>query len=239
MNRFILILSLCLVASPQITGQDAAKSPRPGDLNVLFIAVDDLRPQLGCYGKAFMHTPHFDRLAKRSVLFERAYCMVPTCGASRASLMTGVRPSPTRFVSYTARADQEAPQAIPLNRFFKSAGYETISLGKVFHFTDDSLDGWSQKPWRPQTSDFHDRAAERAAIKAHRAKYPNRKKVRGKPYESFDAPDEEYRDHETASQAISHLTRLGKSKKPFFLAVGFPQPHLPFCAPKQYWDLYD
>lgn len=207
--------------------------------NVLFIAVDDLRPQLSCYGKSFMKTPNFDQLARRGVLFERAYCMVPTCGASRASLMTSLRPTPGRFVSYTARADREAPDAVTLNTHFKNNGYTTISIGKVFHFPDDNGDGWSEPAWRPSGSDYQDRQAERRAIAQHKAKYPKRKKVRGKAFEGADAPDEDYRDHQSASRAIEYLQRFAENDRPFFLAVGFFKPHLPFCAPKKYWDLYD
>ena len=207
--------------------------------NVLFLAIDDLRPQLACYGAAQMHSPHFDAFAERAVLFERAYCMVPTCGASRASLMTGLRPAPGRFVSYTARADRDAPQATTLNTHFHRQGYTTISLGKVFHFTDDSVDGWSEKPWRPTVSDYHNAALQEAAIAEHRKKYPRREKVRGMPYEAFDDPDETYRDYQTASKAIEYLHRFASEDESFFLAVGFNKPHLPFCAPQRYWDLYD
>jgi len=206
--------------------------------NVLFIAVDDLRPQLACYGQSQMRTPNFDALAKRSVLFERAYCMVPTCGASRASLMTGIRPSPSRFVSYTARADRDMPDAMTLNTFFKENGYTTISLGKVFHFVDDSLAGWSEDPWRSKLNDYQNESVQRTAVAQHQQKYPNRKKVRAMPYESADALDSEYRDYETATQAITRIKQFAESKEPFFLAVGFNKPHLPFCAPKRYWDLY-
>ena len=212
----------------------------PSTPNILFIAVDDLRPQLACYGKAQMKTPHFDELARRSVLFERAYCMVPTCGASRAALMTGLRPTPRRFVSYTARADQDAPDTVPLNVCFQRSGYTTISLGKVFHYASDSLAGWSEKPWRSSLKDHHEREAMLAAIETHRERYPNRKKaIRGPAFESSDSPDDSYRDHECATRAIEYLGRFAKDKTPFFLAVGFTKPHLPFCAPQPYWDLYD
>jgi len=216
----------------------ASAASRP---NVLFIAVDDLRPQINCYGKTFMHTPHLDRLAERGVLFERAYCMVPTCGASRASLMSGMRPAPDRFVNFLAWAQKDAPGAITLNTHFKRQGYTTISLGKVFHHVGDNVDGWSEAPWRPKTSDYHDKAVQAQAIAEHIQKYPNRrKKPRGMPYEAFDAPDESYRDAENASKAITHLNRFAKQQEtPFFLAVGFYKPHLPFCAPQKYWDLYD
>lgn len=215
----------------------ASAAQRP---NVLFIAVDDLRPQLNCYGKAFMHTPHLDRLAERGVLFERAYCMVPTCGASRASLMTGMRPAPNRFVNYLAWANKDAPKAVTLNTHFKAHGYTTVSLGKVFHHAADNVHGWSEQPWRPKTGDYHNQALQHRAMAAHRKKYPQGKKPRGMPYEAFDAPDKTYRDAENASKAIGYLEKFSQQKdRPFFLAVGFYKPHLPFCAPQKYWDLYD
>jgi len=214
----------------------SVKSKKP---NLLFIMIDDLRPQLGCFGKSFMHSPHIDALANRGQLFERAYCMVPTCGASRASLMSGLRPHPGRFISYTARADEDAPGFTTMNQHLKNHGYRTISLGKVFHFPDDSAAGWSEKSWRPNTHNYRDRKAEQQAIAAHKKKYPKRTKVRGMPYEAFDADDSEYRDHQIATRAIKHLVELQQNNSPFFLAVGFFKPHLPFCAPQQYWDLYD
>ena len=222
------------IATPEFRSK--AKGPRR---NVLFIMVDDLRPQLGCFGKSFMHSPHIDELARRGRLFERAYCMVPTCGASRASIMSGLRPNAHRFVSYTARADEDAPGFITMNQHLKNHGYRTISLGKIFHFPDDSLSGWSEKPWRPSTSNYRDKQAEKEAIAAHRKKYPKRLKVRGMPYEASDAHESEYRDYQITSRAIEHLKELQRADSPFFLAVGFFKPHLPFCAPQKYWDLYD
>ena len=220
-----------------VTGSIVSAAQRP---NVLFIAVDDLRPQLNCYGKTFMHTPHLDRLAQRGVLFERAYCMVPTCGASRASLMTGIRPSSNRFINYLTWAEKDAPGVTTLNTHFKRHGYTTISLGKIFHHATDNVQGWSETPWRPKISDYHNQALQSRAMAEHRKKYPQGKKPRGMPYEAFDAPDKSYRDAENASKAITHMQRLAKQKDtPFFLAVGFYKPHLPFCAPQKYWDLYD
>lgn len=119
--RFVWF-ALC-IAVAHTSGTVAA--PRP---NVLFIAVDDLRPQLNSYGKTFMRTPNMDRLASRGVLFERAYCMVPTCGASRASLMTGIRPAPNRFVNYLAWAEKDAEGITTLNTHFKNHGYNTVVI---------------------------------------------------------------------------------------------------------------
>ena len=227
------ISALCLLLS-------TLAAAAPGQPNVLFIAVDDLRPQLNSYGKKFMHTPRIDRLARRGVLFERAYCMVPTCGASRAALMTGLRPSPTRFVNYLAWAERDAPGVTTLNSQFKNNGYTTISLGKVFHHPEDNVKGWSEPPWRSRINDYQTRAANEDAAAEHRRKYPERTTVRGLPFEAGDAEDEDYRDGEAAARAIEYLKRFSKDPtQPFFLAVGFHKPHLPFLAPKKYWDLYD
>lgn len=226
----LLILGLALAPAP-------AHAERP---NVLFIAVDDLRPQLNCYGKEFMHTPHIDTLAQRGVLFERAYCMVPTCGASRASLMTGLRPGPTRFVNYLTWAERDAAGVTTLNSQFKNHGYTTISLGKVFHHPEDNVQGWSEPPWRSRSNDYQNRTANQQAIAEHRRKYPERQRVNGLPFEAGDAADDDYRDGQSAVKAIEYLKRFSKQpKQPFFLAVGFFKPHLPFLAPRKYWDLYD
>lgn len=228
------VLLTCLVprglaAEPE---RQASVQRRP---NILFIAVDDLRPQLGCYGKTGMHSPHLDALAASGVLFERAYCMVPTCGASRASLMTGLRPSRNRFVNYLARADKDAPDATTLNSHFRQAGYRTVSLGKVFHHTADNRAGWSEPPWRPQGGGYQ--LPENRKLQARTN--ASGKRLRGPPYEAAEAEDTAYADGMIADQAIAKLQRLAKQDSPFFLAVGFLKPHLPFVAPQKYWDLYD
>ena len=204
--------------------------------NVLFIAVDDLRPQLGCYGMSSMRTPHIDRLAADGILFERAYCMVPTCGASRASLMTGIRPSRNRFVNYLAWAEKDAPGMTTLNQHFRNQGYYTVSNGKVFHHATDSADGWSEPAWRPRGVSAY-QLPENQAIVARAAQAGRR--GRGPAYESADVSDDTYADGKIAEKAVLDLQRLAKMEKPFFLAVGFLKPHLPFVAPKKYWDMYD
>ncbi len=205
--------------------------------NVLFIAVDDLRPQLGCYGAASMHTPNIDRLASQGIVFERAYCMVPTCGASRASLMTGIRPTRNRFVNYLAWAEKDAPGITTLNTHFLQHGYVTISNGKVFHHSTDSSQGWSEPAWRPRGVATYQIPRNRTTA-ARRAAEPG-KRGRGPAYESAAVADDAYADGKVADKSISDLQRLAKMEKPFFLAVGFYKPHLPFVAPKKYWDLYD
>jgi len=121
-------------------------SPRP---NILFIMVDDLRPQFAAYGHTGMATPAMDRLSSEGVVFKHAFVNVPVCGASRASLLTGLRPTSTRFVNYLARADTDAPGVTTLPAHLKAAGYTTLSLGKILHIEDDSAADWSRPPWRP------------------------------------------------------------------------------------------
>lgn len=225
MNPIRCLTSLALVASLSAPAAGA----RP---NVLFIAVDDLRPEMGCYGKAHMRTPNLDALAKRSVIFERAYCNIPVCGASRSSLMTGIRGTKTRFVGFDCYASKDAPGAVPLNGRFKAAGYTTISLGKVFHHPDDFAEGWSEPAWRPKATTYA-KPENLAKAKAN----PGRRKY-GPPCEEADVADDFYADGKLADEAVSRLRQLAGGGKPFFLAVGFFKPHLPFVAPKKYWDLY-
>lgn len=232
MIRLLASLALLFAAAP------ALAADRP---NVLFIAVDDLRPQLNCYGKPFMKSPNIDRLAARGVLFERAYCMVPTCGASRASLMAGIRPARNRFTSHLTWAEKDAKGLTTLNTHFKNNGYRTVGLGKVFHHSTDSQEGWSEPVWRPTGRGYQDAALQERAIADHQKKYgKGTKEVRGMAYENVDAPDDNYPDAQIAARAIEQLNGLSKNPdEPFFLAVGFLKPHLPFVAPKKYWDLYD
>ncbi len=205
--------------------------------NVLFIAVDDLRPQLGCYGVEGMHSPNIDRLASQGTVFRRAYCMVPTCGASRASLMSGIRPSPNRFVNYLAWAEKDAAGIRTLNTHFKQHGYYTISNGKVFHHPQDNAEGWSEPAWRPRGVSAY-QLAENRAVHERRSKQLGRR-GRGPAFEAADVPDDAYADGQVAEKSIRDLRRLARRDEPFFLAVGFFKPHLPFIAPKKYWDLYD
>ena len=229
-NVIHLVCSVLLVAATPL----ASAAPKP---NVLFIAVDDLRPQLGCYGHTEMHSPNIDRLAKRGVVFNRSYCMVPTCGASRASLMTGIRPARNRFVSYQTRADKDAPNAITLNTHFKNNGYYTVSNGKVFHHATDNAMGWSEPAWKPKTGSISYHRPENQELHLKRGKELGRR-GRGPAYEAADAPDEAYGDGMIARKAVEDLWRLSKRDEPFFLAVGFLKPHLPFVCPQKYWDLY-
>ena len=215
-----LILTLIALAT-------AAGAERP---NILFIAIDDLRPELGCYGAPQVKTPHIDKLASSGLRFDRAYCQVPICMGSRASLMTGILPTSKRFVG-DCRADVDVPDAMTLPEAFRKAGYTTLSNGKIFHGKDDTADrSWSEPPWQSASSmPSHDPETTRRLSKT---------KQRGRIYESPDVADDAYPDGLTARKTIQDLQRLKKEGKPFFLACGFIKPHMPFYAPKKYWDLY-
>lgn len=210
--------------------------------NVLFIAVDDLRPQLNCFGRTHMISPNIDRLAARGTVFSNCYCQVPVCGASRASLLTGIRPTLQRFTSYNTWADKDYPGALTLPLHFKNNGYHTISNGKIFHHQTDRKRSWSEESWRPEG----DWAGWQAYIAPESLKIVAQYKdtlpewnAKGPPYEAPDVADDRYPDGVTANKTIADLRRLKKMGKPFFLAAGFLKPHLPFNAPKKYWDLYD
>ncbi|HUT88624.1 MAG TPA: sulfatase [Thermoguttaceae bacterium] len=238
-RRTRLALAAALVAASFFSAACVtAEAAEPGKPNVLFIAVDDLRPQLGCYGHARMHSPSIDRLAGGGFHFRRAYCNVPVCGASRASLMTGIRPARNRFVGYDTWAEKDAAGITTLNTHFRNHGYYTASLGKVFHHAKDNLAGWSEEPWLPENPWMGYLLPE-----SQRAWKENREKTKqgralGPPTEEADAPDNAYADGRLADRAVADLGRLAEKDGPFFLAVGFYKPHLPFLAPKKYWDLY-
>jgi arylsulfatase A-like enzyme len=200
--------------------------------NVLFLVVDDLRPQLACYGHERMISPHIGRLASEGVTFLRSYCQVPVCGASRASVLTGVRPTRDRFISYDVWAEKDLPGAVSVAQHFRNHGYYTISNGKVFHHQNDCRDGWSEEPWRPKGTWRNYLLEQNVKLAAENPSHA------GPAYEAADVPDNAYFDGMIADKGISDLRRLKERGEPFFLALGFLKPHLPFNAPEKYWGLY-
>lgn len=212
--------------------------------NVLFIIADDLRPELGCYGIPSVQTPNIDRLARQSLLFERAYCNIPVSGASRACLFTGMYPQyPDRFTSFDAWASEDCPSAIPLSQWFTQNGYYTVSNGKVFHNLQDHAQTWSEPPFRVHPQGYGKDWAvynkwERWLNEASgQSIHP--KTLRGPYCERAAVPDTAYEDGKLALKTVADLARLKNQETPFFLVCGFWKPHLPFNAPAKYWDLYD
>ena len=222
-----------------------------GKHNVLFIAVDDLRPELGCYGHELVRSPNIDRLARQGTRFDRAYCQMAICSPSRASLMTGLRPDSAGVVDNVTYFRDTVPDVVTLPQHFRSHGYETVYIGKIYHGAmRDEEKSWSRKAVYVKPSYRWDvggyQLAENQALVKRR-----REEVKlqygqvelgglacGPAVESADVPDDAYQDGRSTNAAIATLRQL-KGKQPFFLAVGFHKPHLPFVAPKKYWDLYD
>ncbi len=221
--------------------------------NVLFIAIDDLRPELGCYGSPIAVSPNLDALAKDGLLFNRAYCQQAICRPSRASLMTGARPETTGlFHNYVALRELQ-PDILTLPQHFIAHGYETVYCGKIFHQGDtDEGKSWSRDPVK-WLKDIKKPSGSFALPENNRIKSENMKKMiakygeaarrglsSGPAYENADVPDHAYSDGYETLRAIATLKEMVKqNEKPFFLALGFKKPHLNWTAPKRYWDMYD
>lgn len=237
-----LVISALLFTSRREVTADEAASSRP---NVLFIAVDDLRPELGCYGEPAVHSPNIDALAKSGVVFERAYCQLAVCNPSRVSIMTGLRPDSTKVWDLVTRFRDTIPDAVTLPQQFMKHGYHAVSYGKIFHNPWPDNDSWSEPHRWPEKSSLWSTAARKRHAKYRdkmRADGRSEAKVarmRAEATEIVDTPDHEHVDGAIAEQALSALQRLAKQDKPFFLAAGFVRPHLPFVVPRKYWELYD
>ena len=211
----------------------ASEIVRAATTNVLFITVDDLRPQLGCYGCASAATPAIDGLAASGIRFDRAYCQFALCNPSRSSFLTGRRPETLRVFSLARFFRDGNPDIVTLPEQFRAHGFETRSYGKVFHVTNGNRDdpqSWSQPPWPPRkpkrAPDTGGRLIDETTDHAHED-----------PWAAPDVTDDELPDGRIAARAVAALNEL--RDRPFFLAVGFHKPHLPFVAPKRYWDRHD
>ena len=243
-------LLLLLLATLWTTNSLAA---RP---NILFIAIDDLRPELGCYGSPIAKSPHLDKLAANGLRFHRAYCQQAICSPSRASLMTGARPDTIRVIENTAYFRELNPDIVTLPQHFIKHGYEAVYCGKIYHARmTDNDHSWSRKPaWNRCPYKFPKLPGQYALLENQQLWASNKEKmfakygqkgagglVHGPAYESADVEDHAYQDGFNTQLAIAtlkdHLEK--KSDKPLFLALGLTKPHLDFIAPKKYWDMYD
>ena len=246
------LLSLVLVFVAGIANVAHAQLQRRP--NILFIAIDDLRPELGCYGSEIAVSPNMDALASNGLLFNRAYCQQAICGPSRASLLSGTRPDTNGIIHNYVKLRDLNPDIVTLPQHFGTNGYDTVSLGKIFHHGDMDPVSWNRKPVVPGSKTGKPIwKAGFALPENHRIKNETRKRMlakygevaksglaMGPAYESADVPDNTYRDGYHTDLAIATLKELvAESDKPFFLALGFNKPHLNWVAPKRYWDLYD
>ncbi len=253
---FLLAISTSVFAQKKATNKP----------NILFIAVDDLKPLLGCYGNTLVKSPNIDRLAKMATVFNRNYCQQAICGPTRASLMTGTRPDVTQVWNLTTQMRDVNPDLVTIPQYLITQGYTTSGIGKIYH-PSSAINGvdpvsWSIPYLKSKESDFPaelglpangqyqlPETKERMTpdIIAERKKQnkdlvandENPKSIKGPSTECMDLPDNAYQDGVNALLARDQIIALSKSDKPFFMAVGFSKPHLPFVAPKKYWDLYN
>ncbi len=235
-DRRKLLRATALIAALALPGLDrVAASPPANSLNVLFIAVDDLRPELGCYGAPIVNSPHIDALAQTGTVFNRAYCQQAICGPSRTSVLTGCRPDTTRVYDCETHFRLHRPDLVTLPQYFKKCGYHTQSFGKMFHDFLDDQPSWSVRSWAPQDQ-LYGKPENQAALKRIKEHRKSGVPAFGLAWEDPEVPDNALRDGMLADKAIEALGQV--KDKPFFLAVGFYRPHLPFVAPKKYYDLY-
>ena len=225
--------------------------------NILFISIDDLRPTLGVYGDSIAVTPNIDQLASEGMTFRQTFTQSAVCAPSRASLMTGLRPDSTRVWHLGDKFRELKPDIVTMPQHFSKFGYHTINVGKIFHnYMPDSI-SWDEPDLRPEQfkrPNWLNRDGETFYISedVHKSQIKKRDsllKIRpvryadgwntGPAWESADVHDTLYYDGAQTELAKRALTRLAKKEKPFYMGLGYFRPHLPFAAPKKYWDFYD
>ncbi|WP_303317282.1 sulfatase [Flavivirga abyssicola] len=252
MNYFKLAVFLFFCLTIQGCSKESKKPKQP---NILFMGIDDLRPELGCYGSDVAVSPNLDKLATQGLLFENAYCQQAICGPSRASLLTGIRPETSGVFHNYIKFREVNPDVVTLPQYFKNNGYETVYAGKIFHHGDlDDEKSWSREPAKDSMTskgikkpvgfaleeNMKERAETKKAMVKKYGKVAKYGLAMGQAYESADVPDNTYRDGYHTELAIATMKEmLAKGEKPFFLGLGFNKPHLNWVAPKKYWDLYD
>lgn len=228
MRLFFLFLILDGLSLTKLIAAETNLDQRP---NILFIAVDDLRPELRCYGNTIIQTPHLDKIANEGLLLNRAYCQQAVCSPSRSSILSGARPDTTKVWDLATHFRKALPDVVTLPQHLKKHGYFTQSLGKIYHHGFDDPASWSVPALYPQAPFGRpNQSSKPDATKAEK---------RGPAIGIENVEAEQLHDGELAKMAITALGELKSKREPFFLGVGFIRPHLPFISPKKYWDLYD
>lgn len=245
-NQYVFLLGLAALPMPVVSCSQMEKLEHP---NILFVSFDDMRPEWGAYGVGYMHTPNLDEFSREAFTFDRAYCQQSVSGASRASLMTGFRPDSSYVLDNDTHIRSVRPEVVTLPQYFKKNGYHAVQYGKIFHGHmgqwNDSR-SWSEFWFYPEC---HYTNNLFGYLKPENVEYINTHCVHGNmryylasSTEAEDVGDEAYPDGQTTEAFIANLPRfreMNRRGKPVFMAFGIEKPHLPFCAPKKYWDLYD
>ena len=234
-----------------VFAQNSSTKKRP---NIVMILVDDLKPLLGAYGDSLVVSPNIDKLSNMGMRFDLAYVNQAVCGPSRYNLMLGSRSTSTGLYSFGKDFRSLYPNAVTLPQYFMNAGYHSESMGKVFHIGHGNVGddaSWSVPHHEDKVIEYivpnsTDRALTREEAFFNNTKMyekntpPVHQLPRGAAWESPDVLDEAYADGRTATHAIDRIRKLNSTlDKPFFMAIGFARPHLPFSVPKKYWDLYN
>lgn len=255
-RQFLKITSAAGLGAMLTGCQSLLPRKRP---NILFIAVDDLRPELGCYGDPHIKTPNIDRIAGNGITFTQAHCQSAVCNPSRASLMTGLRPDTIKVWSLRDKFRDTVPDVVTLPQYFKKNGYHTAAIGKIYHNDIPDPPSWSEPkihlngfPFDPDAGYIN---KENLDIQAKNKESFMKRGEAGYTYVWYDrfgyfytkanateigiGPDNAYYDGLQTDAAVKKLSQLNKRGQPFFFAIGYYRPHLPFNAPKKYWDMYD
>ena len=204
-------------------------------------------PELGCYGVPHIKSPHIDKLAATGTLFQRAYCQQAVCSPSRTSLMTGLRPDSTKVYDLNTHFRKFVPDVVTLGQHFKNNGYYSVSMGKIYHGGFDDPPTWSEPARRPESGSGYVSSENQQVIRRRREAALERglkgralsRAARGALTNAAKSDDPAYTDGALAQLGVATLRELQDKSQPFFLAVGFHKPHLPFNAPAKYWNLYD
>ncbi len=240
---------LCTAGLAFLAGTSCTSLHKPEQPNVLLILIDDLRPAIGAYGDTLAITPNIDKLAANGLLFERAYANQAVCGPSRYNLLLGSRSTSSGIYNFGSDFRDHYPDAVTLPQYFKQHGYHAESMGKVFHIghnTYNDTASWSVPHHKDLLIEYVDPASKKDGFTREEALFANkdwdyaRSLPKGIAWESPDVADDAYADGRIANRAIERLRGLkSQPDRPFFLAVGFARPHLPFSVPQKYWDMYD
>jgi arylsulfatase A-like enzyme len=260
-KSFLVAVAVCgFAASAAVPAHGRPEQPP----NVLFIVMDDMRPELGCYGRDHVVSPHIDRLGSQGMVFRRAYTQLSLCNPSRASVMTGLRPDSTGVHDLLTHFRTKVPDVVTLPQHFRVNGYHTLAFGKIYHpaFHGKAIgsdlgdpDSWSEPIWMGEPRYYYSPLGEKLTREVYAKKTGKTGAeleewktdfLRSLATEAPDVPDEALYDGQVTERSIEALRRLAPRargddgvRQPFFLAAGFLKPHLPFIAPKRYWDLYD